>query len=205
MTSLILVPLLVLSAEPKWELAAEETGLKVYSRTREGSEVREMKAMGLIDASPQEVQAVVNGYDKYKETMPYTEEAKVLAKEDAKTTLFYSRLNTPLVDNRDYIIRCVDESDWKDGKGYLKSSWKIVNDKDELVPRKPDVVRLTINEGYWLMEPREDGKKTFTTYYVYTVPGGSVPNWIANKGNSMAVPKVFERIRAAVMAARAKK
>ena len=204
MHSLLLIPLVMLGAEPRWELAAEETGLKVYSRTKEGSEVREMKAMGLIDASPQEVQAVVNGYENYKSTMPYTEEAKVLAKEDAKTTLFYSRLNTPLVDKRDYIIRCTDDSDWKDGKGFLKSSWKVVNDKDDLMPVKPEVVRVRVNEGYWLMEPREDGKKTFTTYYVYTSPGGSVPNWIANKGNSMAVPKVFERIREAVLASRKK-
>ena len=198
MHSLFLIPLIALSAEPKWELAAEETGLKVYSRTKEGTEIREMKAMGIIDATPQEVQAVVNGYADYKTTMPYIEEAKVLAKEDAKTTLFYSRLNTPLVDKRDYIIRCVDESDWKEGKGFLKSTWKVINDKDELVPVKAEVVRVRVNEGYWLMEPRDDGKKTFTTYYVYTSPGGSVPNWIANKGNSLAVPKVFERIRAAV-------
>jgi len=73
-----------------------------------------------------------------------------------------------------------------------------VNDMDDKVPVLKDVVRVRINEGYWLLEPREEGKKTFATYYVYTSPGGALPNFIANKGNTIAVPKVFEAIKKTV-------
>jgi hypothetical protein len=136
--------------------------------------------------------------------MPYTEEAKVLSRErEDKVILFYSKISTPLVDRRDYLIRLIDESDWKDGKGFLKVSWTVVNDKDDLVPVKKDVVRVRVNDGYWLLEPREEGKKTFATYYIYTSPGGSIPNFIANQGNSIAVPKVFDAIRKTVASERA--
>lgn len=207
MTSLVLIPLLLLGAdEPRWKLAAEDDGIKVYGREREGSEVREMRAIGLIDASPQEVWKVLRDLDAYTKTMPYTEEAKVLKKSEGdKEILFYSCLNTPLVSRRDYIIKLVDESDWKDGKGFLKVTWSAVNDQDSLKPVKDDIVRVRINDGYWLLEPREDGKKTFATYYVYTSPGGSIPNWIANKANGIAVPKVFESIKKAVKEQRAGK
>jgi hypothetical protein len=202
MLSMTLLPLLLLGADaPRWELAADPPGVKVYRRDREGSEVKEMKAIGLIDATPHEVWAVVRDYENYPKQMPYTVEAKVLSRtENDKEVLFYSLLNTPLVSARDYMILLKDESDWQDGKGYLKVSWVAARpEQDALVPVKDDVVRVRINDGYWLLEPREDGKKTFATYYVYTAPGGSIPVFIANKGNAIAVPKVFEAIRKTVI------
>ncbi len=197
MISLALVPLLFLSAdEPKWELSAEESGVKVYGRKKEGGDLREMKAQGIINATPEEVWKPIRELENYKAVMPYTEEAKVLSREkEGKVTYFYSRLNTPLVDRRDYILRLVDESD---GKGTFKVSWKAVNDQDALQPVNKDVVRVRINDGYWLLEPREDGKKTFVTYYIYTNPGGSIPGWIADRANGTAVPKVFDSIKKAV-------
>ncbi len=204
MTCLLLISLLLSADEPRWELSAEDTGVKVYGRKRADSEIREMKAIGLMDATPQEIWKAVRDLEHYTTTMPYMEEGKVLSRDpDDKVILFYSKLNTPLVDRRDYIIRLLDESDWKDGKGFLKVSWTVVNDKDDLVPVKADVVRVRVNDGYWLLEPREDGKKTFVTYYIYTAPGGSIPNFIANKGNSIAVPKVFDAIRKTVARERA--
>lgn len=183
-------------AEPGWEIAAKEDGVTVMSREKPGSPVREMKAVGLIDGSPQEVWAVVRDYPNYTTLMPYTAEAKVLSVEEGgKITLFYSLLNLPLVDKRDYVIRLLDESDWKDGKGFLKVTWKA----EAGGPAERDgVVRVKVNDGSWLLEPREDGKKTFVTYYIYTDPGGAIPKWIANKANGTAVPNVFLAIRKAV-------
>ena len=200
MTSLLLIPLMLLTAdEPRWEFSTEDTGVKIYGRKRPESEIREMKAMGLVDATPQEIWHAVRDLEHYTKTMPYMEEAKILSRDaDDKIILFYSKINTPLVDRRDYIIKLLDESEWKEGKGFMKVSWTVVNDKDDLMPVKGDVVRVRVNDGYWLLEPREDGKKTFVTYYIYTSPGGAIPNFIANKGNSIAVPKVFDAIRTTV-------
>jgi hypothetical protein len=201
MTKLLLLPIFLLNAnEPRWELAADSDGVKVYGRQREdGGAVREMKAIGLIDAPPADVWKAVRDYDNYPKTMPYVEDGKVLSREGGdKITVLYSKLNTPLVDRRDYIIRLVDESNWQDGKGFMKVTWTVVNDMDDKVPVPKDVVRVRVNEGYWLLEPREDGKKTFATYYVFTDPGGAIPNFIINKANTMAVPRVFEAIKKTV-------
>ena len=203
MTSLILLPLLVLSAdEAPWEQAANTDGVRVFARKRGDGDVREMKAQGLIEAPPAEVWKAVRDYDNYPKTMPYVESGKVLSREGGekgdKVTFLYSLINTPLVDRRDYIIRLVDETDWKASSGVMKVSWTVVNDMDDKVPVVKDVVRVRINEGYWLLEPRDDGKKTFATYYVYTSPGGSIPNFIINKANSMAVPAVFSAIKKTV-------
>lgn len=207
MIALALVPLLLLSDAPRWQLAADPAGIKVYRRDREGTDVKEMKAIGLIDATPKEVWDVVRDLENYPRQMPYTAEAKVLTRSEGdKDILFYSRLNTPLVSERDYLIALKDESDWKDGKGFYKVSWTAAGkESDALVPEKPDVVRVRVNDGYWLLEPREEGKKTFATYYVYTAPGGSIPTFIINQANGMAVPKVFEAIKKTVIDKRAAK
>lgn len=201
------VCLLLLAAdEPSWKLAAEDDGVKVYSRVREGQSVAEMRAIGLIDASPQEIWKPLRDYESYTKSMPYTEVSKVMGREnDGKQTWVYSVINAPLVDRRDYVLKLVDESDWKDGQGFLKVTWSSWNDKDKYaVPTKENAVRLTVNDGYWLLEPREKGTKTFATYYVFTDPGGSLPKWIVNKANGTAVPNVFKALKAAVAADRAK-
>lgn len=207
MIGLVLLPMLVLADAPRWELAAEPQGVKVYRRQVEGSEVREMRAIGLIKATPKEVFDVIQDLDSYPKNMPYTAEARVLSRsEDGRDVLFYSRLNTPMVDERDYIIALKDESDWKDGKGFYKVSWTAAaKEQDSLVPEKKDVVRVRTNNGYWLLEPRENGTVTFATYYVYTVPGGAIPVFIINQANGMAVPKVFDAIKKTVIDRRSAK
>ncbi|MFZ5445959.1 MAG: START domain-containing protein [Myxococcota bacterium] len=208
MISLALVPILLLGADqPRWELAADPDGVKVYRRDKDGSAVKEMKAIGLIDGTPKEVWDVVRDLENYPKQMPYTAEAKVLSRSEGdKEILFYSRLNTPLVSERDYLIVLKDESEWNDGKGFYKVSWTIAPpEKDSLMPEKKDVVRVRVNDGYWLLEPREDGKKTFATYYVFTAPGGSIPTFIINQANGMAVPKVFEAIKKTVVEKRKQK
>ncbi|MGQ0506988.1 MAG: START domain-containing protein [Myxococcaceae bacterium] len=191
-----LISLMILAASPDtgpgWEQSAREDGITVFSREKAGTPVREMKAIGLIDADPQAVWKALRDYAHYDKTMPYTEESKVLeAESDGKVIYFYSVVNAPLVSRRDYVIKLVDESD---GSGTLLVTWSAVDGK---MPEKDGRVRVKINDGFWRLEPRENGKKTFATYYVYTDPGGAVPKWIINKANKGAVPDVFRALRKA--------
>jgi len=179
---------------PGWTKAAEVDGITVFTRDRPGSEVKELKAVGTIDAPADAVWKVIRDYPRYRERMPYTEAAEVVATEEGgKLIWFYSRVAAPFVAKRDYTLKIVDESDWKDGKGFLKSSWTLAGDRGP--PPQPGVVRLKINIGSWLLEPRDDGRRTFVTYALYTDPGGSVPKFLVNQANGSAVPDVFRAIR----------
>jgi hypothetical protein len=204
MLALTALTMTILTTDPAagdgWKVAARSDGLTIYSRERKDSAVKELKAVGLIDAAPGAVWKAIRDYPNYKKTMPYTEVSEVLAREGGdKITWFYSVINAPLVDRRDYVIKLVDTSDWKDGTGYLKVEWTAANEKAPEL--KKGVVRVGINDGYWKLEPREDGTKTFTTYYLYTDPGGSLPRWVVNKANGSAVPDVFKAVRKVAQAA----
>jgi hypothetical protein len=181
------------AGEAPWEEKAKSDGVTVYARSRPGSDVRELKSMGLIDAPPQAVLKVLSDYPRYKEIMPYTDESEVVSTEEGgKVVHFYTLINAPLVSRRDYTLRITEESDWKDGKGFLKTRWTA---SDKGPAAKDGVVRIKTNDGSWVLEPREGGKKTFATYFIFTDPGGALPTFLVNKANSSAIPDVFEALR----------
>lgn len=195
MTQLVAVILLAADAGPEapWLQAARVEGITVFSRERPDSKVSELKAVGTIDAPPLAVWAVLRDYENYAKTMPYTETSTVLSREEGgKVVYFHSVVNPPLVDRRDYVIKLVDVSDWKDGKGFLKVTWSLAPSGP---PASGGVIRVRSNDGYWLLEPRDRGTKTFATYYLFTDPGGSIPKWVANRANGSAVPDLFKQIR----------
>jgi len=138
---------------------------------------------------------VLTDLEAYTKTMPYTEEALLLETEMSgprKAWMFYTVINAPLAPRRDYTLRIEDQSNWRDGKGYLKTYWDISNKGPE--PRK-GYERVKVNQGSWTLEPLDGGKRTRATYYLFTDPGGSLPTFVANKANSGAIPDVFEALR----------
>jgi hypothetical protein len=172
-----------------WELSTETgDGIKVFTRAKSGSDVREVQAQGTIDAPPARVFKVLGDLESYKDFMPYTKESKVVAKE-GKSTFFYSYISPPIVDNRDYTLKLIDES----AADFYKIVWEPANDRGP--PPRDGAVRLKVNKGHWLLEPNEDGTKTFATYYLYTDPAGAIPTWLVNKANRDSVPDIIRAIR----------
>ena len=200
LTAVALCSLLLVISRPAraaddsaWQLKAQEKGVSVFSRPRSGSDILELKATGTIDAPPPAVFKVLSDYARYKKIMPYTEESKIIATEEGgKAVHVYCVINAPLVSRRDYTLRIVDESQWKDGKGFLKTRWTL---STKGPAPNPGIVRVTVNDGSCLLEPVENGTKTKATYLLFTAPGGSLPTWVSNKANSSTIPDVFEALR----------
>ena len=49
--------------------------------------------------------------------------------------------------------------------------------------------------GYWLLEPRDNGRKTLVTYAMYIDPGFFVPQWIMRQGLRRELPQTLTGIR----------
>jgi hypothetical protein len=197
MLTYVLPVLLLLNAgadEAKWEAVSADDGLTIMTREKPGTDVHELKASGFIEARPSAVWKAIRDYEHYPQNMPYTEESKVLAREpNDKVIYFYSVINAPLVSKRDYVIKITDETDPKDPKGIMKVSWTAT--KEKAPPVRDGIVRVTVNDGSWTLQPMNGGKSTYATYYLYTDPGGSLPKWVVNKANGSAVPDVFNAVR----------
>ena len=162
-----------------WEEVARTDTVIVYGHLRPGSSIRELRAVGTIDAPPWVVKNVIDDGDHYAEFMPNVLEAHVLARDPVHhTSVAYAKLSAPLISPRDYVLLVHDESHAApDGSIVYKSRWEpSTNGPAE----KPGVVRIKVNEGSWLLEPIDNGRKTRTTYQLYS-DGGGLPAFILNQ------------------------
>ncbi|MBN2359389.1 MAG: hypothetical protein JXR83_08035 [Deltaproteobacteria bacterium] len=184
------------SAAGPWRKAAEEGGVTIYTRDKPGTPIKEVKAIGMIEAPPYACMNVVCDLGHFSEFMPYTNESTIVGREGDQVVFSYQHLKLPLVDNRDYTLRVVDETPPPGPSGepaYYKSSWTPANERGPK-PRS-DTVRVVVNTGHWLFEPVDDGKRTRATYYLFTDPGGMIPSFVANRANTQAIPDLFKALR----------
>lgn len=174
-----------------WTPESAGKDVSIHSRSRAGTSVKEFRAVGLIDATPAAVFAVLDDSEAYPTFMPYTSECRVL-KRDKDVVLAYQRLDLPVVSDRDYTLRSKHQR-WigPDGPIYW-IRWEPANDQGPA--EKPGVQRVNVCEGGWLLEPSESGG-TRAIYTIYTDSGGAIPPMLANNGSRAAIRKVFDAIR----------
>jgi len=184
------------AAEEPWTKASDEGDVTIYTRDKAGTAIKEVKATALADAPPAACMNVVSDLANFQDTMPYTKESKIAGRESERVVYSYQYLKLPLIDNRDYTLRVVDDTPAPGPSGepaYYKSSWTPANDRGPK-PRA-GTVRVEINTGYWLFEPVDGGSRTRATYYLFTDPGGMIPALIANRANTQAIPDLFKALR----------
>ncbi len=174
-----------------WKLAAETSGITIYSRPHPGSALKEFKAIGRIDATSRAVHKVIDDVDAYPSFMPYITECRLIKREE-DSLVTYQRCSPKICHDRDYTLR-IRETSWPAGAGLAYSSrWEPAN---EFSPAKiSGVVRINMCQGEWLLEP-DANDKTRATYSVYTDTGGMIPSFIANHFSQSAIEKVFVAVR----------
>jgi hypothetical protein len=184
-----LVILGLLCAAPNtnpWELVNEDDGIKVWRRDVPGKDLAEAKAQWVIRQPAERVWKVIEDIEKYVEFMPYVQEIRIMGKKGGESFV-YHRIDPPLVDAREYTLRMQDEII----DGLWIRRWSLADDKGPA--KREDSVHLSVSDGSWTIERLEDGR-THLTYWLYTDPGGSIPNWIANKANTISLPDVMRAI-----------
>jgi ribosome-associated toxin RatA of RatAB toxin-antitoxin module len=137
------------------------------------------------------VHAVLDDVESYSSFMPYTAECRVL-KRDNDSVVAYQRISAPLASDRDYTVRVRSSSKKVEvGTSYL-SQWNTDNPAGP--PEKRGIIRVTLCEGSWLLEPTGPNS-THATYTIYTDSGGMIPSFIKNTGSQIGIRKLFAAIR----------
>lgn len=182
------------SAEPEaspgeWKFISNKEGVALYRRQRTAS--YESKAIGEIAAPTDLVHAVLDDVESYSSFMPYTAECRVL-KRDNDSVVAYQRISAPLTSDRDYTVRVRNTSRKVEGGTSYLSRWDTDNPAGP--PDKLGVIRVTLCEGSWLLEPAGPNS-TRATYTIYTDSGGMIPAFIRNAGSQIGIRKLFAAIR----------
>jgi hypothetical protein len=182
------------AAEPgaspgEWKFISNKDGVTLYRRQR--AITNESKAIGEIAASTDLVHRVIDDIESYASFMPYTAECRVLKREGDRV-IAYQRISAPLTSDRDYTLRVQSSSKKVEGGTTYFHRWEADNALGP--PEKPGVVRVSLCEGSWLLEPAGP-EKTRATYLVYTDSGGAIPKFIKETGSQVGIRKLFAAIR----------
>ncbi len=155
-----------------WELEKNETGIKVYTRTIEGEDIREFKATVLLDAPVKKVADIILDINNYASWYPQISEAKIIKK----------------IHSNEYYVYNVIDLPWptSDRDGVSKMNITIteaattikIEAINGIKPKNPDYVRITKSYGYWKLT--KQGTKTSLHFQYFANPGGSLPDWVIN-------------------------
>jgi len=146
--------------------------------------VKKATAVAVLDASPENVFAILTDYASFIYFMPYCRKVEVQKKEEEKSWVRFE-LDFPWpIGDRHYTLCLTGEREEADGGPALVSRWTYV----------PDSGNINDTYGSWEVRPYEDGK-SFVRYTVFTDPGGKVPGWAANMATDVAVPNIIEGLR----------
>lgn len=173
-----------------WTEAYHTGELTIF--VKDVDEGRRIVAIAEVEARPEIVFKVLGDFEHYPDFMPYVKESRILSRESSSEVITYARVAPPFVSERDYLLRVRMTPGAASHSGMFKIEWEAV---PEMQPEVDGVVRIKLNEGSWLAVPLDGGTRTSLTYTLLTNPGGLIPDFVANRSNTIAIPELFKAVR----------
>jgi hypothetical protein len=176
-----------------WVQLCQNDSLAIFCRSHSGCQIKELRAVGSIDAPNWVVKNVIDGVEDYPSFMPYTTTTKIIER-GLHQVISYLRLDPPLVGARDVTVSVSSQAArHEDGTVSYQFRWEPVNSRGPTPT--PGVIRINLDQGSWNLDPADGGKKTIATYTILTDGGGGLPAFVINFANRQGVENLFSAIR----------
>jgi Polyketide cyclase / dehydrase and lipid transport len=176
-----------------WTQISTNPNLTVFTKERTGSQIKELRAIGVVDAPSWVIHNVLDQVADYPEFMPYTSKAELIERKP-HAAIIYFRWDPPLIGPRDVTVSvAVNSTRLAGDRTSYRLEWAPINTAGP--SPVAGVTRITLDEGSWNLEPTEDGKKTAVTYDLFTDGGGGLPSFVINMANRQSVSDLFDAIR----------
>lgn len=174
-----------------WVFKNEKEGVKVYYRKT--SDVYELKLITSLKVSLSGLVTLLSEVDNYPKWGYKVAESKELKKVSEWELYYYSRLDFPWpLDDRDIVIHSKMVQDPVTKRITATS----VADAGFL-PAQKGVVRMTNAHTTWTIFPGQGGW-VYVEYYIYSDPGGSLPDWLINMALDVGPRETIKNIRSFV-------
>lgn len=158
-----------------WELKRDSDGIRIYTRSTDGSAIKDLKASFDVRGSLNRVSGVLLDVAGQKEWVYATEQSIVVRRISASEITYYTVKEMPWpVSNRDVVMRMKLTSDTEKGLLTLSAASEA-----NVVPEKKGVVRIHNTEVLWTVTAVGNGM-LHVEYLAKVDPGGSLPVWVAN-------------------------
>ena len=174
-----------------WVFKNEKEGVKVYYRKT--SDVYELKLITSLKASLSGIVTLLSEVDKYPKWGYKVAESREIKKVSDWELYYYSRLDFPWpLDDRDIVVHSKMEQD-----PITKRITATSIAQSGHVPLQKGVVRMSNAHTSWTLIPGAGGW-TYVEYYIYSDPGGSLPDWLVNMALDVGPRETIKNIRSFV-------
>lgn len=168
---LCIVPL---HAQESWDLAKENDGVKVYTRTNKVMSFKEFKATMTVKAKVQDFVSVLFDVDGLTSWGYNISESKLLERPNDTIQIYYAVAKAPWpYKDRDGIYK--NTFDWDKNSGSLTVEIELLEDEREL---SNSFVRMD-GYGFWKVE-EISANELKIDFQMQVDPGGSIKAWMAN-------------------------
>jgi len=159
----------------EWELVGSDKELSIYTRTSQGSDIKEIRITTTLESSMERVTALLADVAGYKSWVYKCNDAKRIKTTSDMDFHYYVETALPYpFSNRDLSVHSIQWIEEKTGVYYSHSVAA-----PRLVPEKKGIVRITEFESNWEITPLENGKVGIA-YTAWANPGGEIPVWLVN-------------------------
>lgn len=172
-----------------WVFKNEKDGIKVYYKKT--SDIYEIKMVTSMKASLSGIVQLLSEVENYPTWGYKLSEAKLLKKVSDKEYYYYSKLDFPWpLSDRDIVVQTKLEQDSSSGR-----VTSISHSKPDYLPANQDVVRIRTTTTKWTVVPGAGGW-SYIEYYIYSNPGGNIPDWLVNMAIDVGPLETLGRMRA---------
>jgi hypothetical protein len=195
--SCLLVAVLVaaapaLAATNAWQRVSQKHGVSVFRRDHAGSGVKEVRALGRIDAGWEKLEGIVDDVVIFQDIIPYMSSSDVLSRQ-GDSVISHHVIDLPKVSPRDVVVRLSkQESTTPDGRKVLTINFTSVKGGP---PPAAGIVRMESLTGRARMVAQPNGDTT-VDLRIYAEPGGSIPATLVNMATTHAAPMVIDNLEA---------
>lgn len=186
----IMLTAVCLWSDDGWRTEFTKNGITVYTRSVAGSDLKEFKGIGVIDAPVEVVNNVLDDIPNLANWMPDCMVSRIVEKKSSDYMILYQVIKTPWpLNSRDFTFET-----------------RITKDKEKIIrtvkavphssyPPSGSYVRITNMIGQWTLIRQDNGTRTLAIYQIRTDPAGNIPVAVANTTSKKMPYETILRLR----------
>ncbi len=178
-----------------WKEVINKNGIRVFTRPVQDSGIDEFRAVAIIETEIDVLKEVMKDIPAQPQWYADCSYARVVQETGNRELIFYAVYKAPWpVTDRDIVIETKIELD--PGNRWFTIHMKAMD--TQLVPVKSNRVRIRKMKGEWTI--RKTGQRRLKVIYNLIVdPGGSLPQWLANRTSRESPYKSLLNLRKMVL------
>ena len=163
------------NANPRedWVLEIEREGIRVYTQLEGESPYKQIKVTTTIDATVEQVMAILMSFSHYKNWMNHVRESYLVNQSDSATYYVFTLEDAawPMQDRYQVSKLNVDQ-----GSTSAMIRFRSV---PNYIEKRTDAIQIKQYEGYWSLRDRPN-RQCALEFVLIQNPGGHIPPWLAN-------------------------